>query len=336
MGPGQWLEVDVVDVALTVLPDVTLPRRRRLTAAIGSGEQSVWCRRLDTRFARLRLDHPVPLVPGDRIVLRDSGARRTVAGAEVLDIAPAGKAASAAAHLEQPLGARLLAGGWIQAEALGPRSGLALDDAEQAIRVAGGESLGSWRVDPNSAATTRQLIRHRVHTLHADRPSEPGLRVSALLAPTGLDADRIEALLADDDDLVVEHGTVRERTHGARARDTAAGRELVAALEAAPFAPPPAPDRALVRSLVREGAVVDVDGIVFAVGAIDDARSRVVEALRTRGSLTIADARDLLGSTRKYVVPIMSHLDATGVTRRRGDDRIPGPRSGLVDPDASG
>ena len=61
-----------------------------------------------------------------------------------------------------------------------------------------------------------------------------------------------------------------------------------------------------------------------------------MDALRDRGSLTIADARDLLGSTRKYVVPIMSHLDATGVTRRRGDDRIPGPRSGLADPGAPG
>ena len=35
----------------------------------------------------------------------------------------------------------------------------------------------------------------------------------------------------------------------------------------------------------------------------------------------------LLGSTRKYVVPIITRLDADGVTRRRGDDRIAGPRA---------
>jgi hypothetical protein len=29
------------------------------------------------------------------------------------------------------------------------------------------------------------------------------------------------------------------------------------------------------------------------------------------------------------VLPLMNHFDATGVTRRRGDDRVPGPRSGL-------
>ena len=57
----------------------------------------------------------------------------------------------------------------------------------------------------------------------------------------------------------------------------------------------------------------------------------MVAALAERGSLTIADARDVLGSTRKYVVPLMTYLDREGVTRRRGDDRIPGPTSGLTD-----
>jgi len=52
-------------------------------------------------------------------------------------------------------------------------------------------------------------------------------------------------------------------------------------------------------------------------------------ALRERGMLTIADVRDLLGSTRKFVVPIVGWLDRQGVTRRRGDERIAGPASGI-------
>jgi len=32
------------------------------------------------------------------------------------------------------------------------------------------------------------------------------------------------------------------------------------------------------------------------------------------------------------VVPIMNHLDAAGVTRRRGDVRVPGPRAGIEAP----
>jgi len=42
--------------------------------------------------------------------------------------------------------------------------------------------------------------------------------------------------------------------------------------------------------------------------------------------LTVAEIRDLLGSSRKYVVPLVEHLDRTQVTRRLGDVRVAGPR----------
>ena len=42
-------------------------------------------------------------------------------------------------------------------------------------------------------------------------------------------------------------------------------------------------------------------------------------------TVTVGDARELLGSTRKYVVPLLEWFDANGVTRRRGDSRIAGP-----------
>jgi selenocysteine-specific elongation factor len=35
--------------------------------------------------------------------------------------------------------------------------------------------------------------------------------------------------------------------------------------------------------------------------------------------------RELLGSSRKYVVPLLAHFDADGTTRRMGDARVAGP-----------
>jgi selenocysteine-specific elongation factor len=66
---------------------------------------------------------------------------------------------------------------------------------------------------------------------------------------------------------------------------------------------------------------------VFTKRALDDARARIVDALDQRGTLSVADIRDLLDSSRKYVIPIVTRMDADGVTRRRGDDRIAGPRA---------
>jgi selenocysteine-specific elongation factor len=55
---------------------------------------------------------------------------------------------------------------------------------------------------------------------------------------------------------------------------------------------------------------------------------RVTGAIRERGGITVADIRTLLNSSRKYVVPIVEALDAAGVTRRAGDLRQLGPKSG--------
>lgn len=51
------------------------------------------------------------------------------------------------------------------------------------------------------------------------------------------------------------------------------------------------------------------------------------EQLLRRKALTVADIRDLLGSSRKIVVPLVEHLDAIGFTRRDGDLRRLGPRA---------
>jgi len=57
---------------------------------------------------------------------------------------------------------------------------------------------------------------------------------------------------------------------------------------------------------------------------------RVLEAMRQRGPLTVAEIRTLLNSSRKYVVPIVEQLDAAGITRREGDLRHPGPKADQV------
>ena len=85
------------------------------------------------------------------------------------------------------------------------------------------------------------------------------------------------------------------------------------------------------RALVGAGVLVDLDGVIFTRRALDEARARIVAALDERSALSVADIRDLLGSSRKYVIPVVTRMDAEGVTRRRGDDRIAGPRATAAD-----
>jgi selenocysteine-specific elongation factor len=86
-------------------------------------------------------------------------------------------------------------------------------------------------------------------------------------------------------------------------------------------------DRSELRELVRRGLVVERDGLWFAADAIGEA-ARVAASLLADhpDGITVSQLREALGTTRKYVVPLANELDARGITRRRDDLRVAGPR----------
>jgi selenocysteine-specific elongation factor len=79
----------------------------------------------------------------------------------------------------------------------------------------------------------------------------------------------------------------------------------------------------LLAYLVESGAVVDCgSGAVFTREAFDEMTARVVAALQTKETITMAQVRDLLGSSRRYVQPFLEELDRRHITMRRGDERL--------------
>src|SRR5262249_16185217 len=78
--------------------------------------------------------------------------------------------------------------------------------------------------------------------------------------------------------------------------------------------------------LVERGTLVKVsDAILLDRAGYDEAVRLVVRHLQTHGALTVAEARDLLHTTRKYMLALFAHLDDRHITQRRGDDRVLGP-----------
>jgi selenocysteine-specific elongation factor len=75
---------------------------------------------------------------------------------------------------------------------------------------------------------------------------------------------------------------------------------------------------------VAEGHLVMItDDIYLHRDAEAEMRQRISAKLSEGGvGLTVAEIRDLLGTTRKYAVPLCEYLDRTGVTRREGDLRV--------------
>jgi selenocysteine-specific elongation factor len=147
--------------------------------------------------------------------------------------------------------------------------------------------------------------------------------------PLGLDVvaldDREREVLALVPAIEVRAGRARPVAAG----DPLAEHPFLRDLEAGGVQPP-APDgveRAELRELVRRGLVVERDGVYFAPSAIDAAARTAASLLaRSADGFTVAELRDELAITRKHALPLVNELDARGVTRRRGDLRIAGPR----------
>jgi selenocysteine-specific elongation factor len=74
--------------------------------------------------------------------------------------------------------------------------------------------------------------------------------------------------------------------------------------------------------LVEEGEIVRLkDDCLLHHEAIREAADRLREALRRDGPMTASAIRDLLGTSRKYLIPLLEHFDESGITVRDGDLR---------------
>ena len=312
---SDWHRCSRFDASITVLGslDHDLSRRGAFAVYLGSGEHTVNIRVLgataiapgSTGFIRIHLPTPLPLMPGDRFILRDHGRSETVGGGEILDVAPV-RPASKAQPTRDP------------ARTVAERGWIGLDELKRLT----GESTwngsivnGKWAVDDATIATSLAHIRTQV-----DEAGAIGLDLAALTDRERLLLDRLVG-----EGIVPENGRLRR----GEVRDPLADHPFVAALEAGRFQPPDATgiDRTELRELIKRKLVIEHDSVYFSPTAITTAgeiASRLLE--ENPDGFTVGAMRDATGATRKHIVPLLAYLDANGITRRRGDLRIAGPR----------
>jgi selenocysteine-specific elongation factor len=78
----------------------------------------------------------------------------------------------------------------------------------------------------------------------------------------------------------------------------------------------------VLRLLEREGSVVRVTtDMYFLASSIEELRTTLKKFLSEKGEMTAASFRDLIGSSRKYTIPLLEYFDRDGLTIRIGDIR---------------
>jgi selenocysteine-specific elongation factor len=86
---------------------------------------------------------------------------------------------------------------------------------------------------------------------------------------------------------------------------------------------PDAASRQALRFLRDGGEVVELnEEVVLAMEQFTKMRDAIVAFLRKNTSAGASELRQLLGTSRRVIIPFLERLDRDGVTRRIGDKRV--------------
>ena len=302
-------------------------------------------------WVQVLLDEPIPMVKGDFFVLRSS--EDTLGGGQIADPNPVRRHRRFAPDVLERL-TMLDAGAsedviFTVADQMGPcdlrtlsqRSNLSDEEVldrlvalvESGDVVALGEmgaqndavvySLRGWDILRNQAQISLQAYHNQYPLRRGAPPQELRSRLK-VSQPVYL---RAAARLADEGVVVDDDGLVRAPDHQVQLNDqqNADVATYLSELAAEPWSPPTdrPVDPELLAYLQEKGDVVRVnETVVFTTEAYDDMVGRIVAHLRENNSVTVAEAREIFGTSRKYVLPLLEYLDQQRITRRVGDERV--------------
>ncbi|HEU0190207.1 MAG TPA: selenocysteine-specific translation elongation factor [Mycobacterium sp.] len=323
--PGAWPETRILDVRRgTGVPFSEAPQR--LTVHVGTAAVPARLRPFDDHHARLTLDRALPLVLGDRLVLRHPGSRRILGGAQVLDAdpPPLRRRGDGARRAEVLTG--LASDGDVLAEVA--RRGAVTEQHLHRLGYdcrhvpAGVRVLSGWWVHAPAYEAWKHRLRVALQTEQRRDPLTDGLSRGAAADLIGLPDEALLDPLAGDAGLELRAGRIRLPGSGA---DLGPAEPAVAELElrltANPFHAPEADDLAALHLGVRELAAAERAGrLLRLTDAVVLLPSAPALAMRELAGLeqpfTTSQARQALGTTRRVAIPLLEHLDARGWTRR--------------------
>ena len=301
-------------------------------------------------LAQLRLENPLFLLTGERIVLRDGSQQSTLAGGTVLDALPARQGFRTESR-ETFLHARAAQP---NDPAVYIRTSLVKDKILKAQQV-----LSNHPFHPDTIRETSEkliaegsVIRHNDLLIHSkwwkslQDEAEKSIRGWHKQHPDlpSMPLDNLQKEIASPEEVLgFLITTLSTKGYQASGQGIAhpnhrltlpdeiekIAQSIVTQLDHTGLNPPnksdiittPAQDQAM-KFLIRSGQVVELDPkIVITSAALDAAIQKVKIFISSNGQATASELRQHLDSTRKIVMPLLEHLDALGVTLRNENYR---------------
>ena len=351
--PG-WLEpTRLVSARLHLLAETRHPLKHNAERQVYilAAEATVQIRLLDAEelkpgvsaWVQLMLDRPVPVVDGDHFIIRtttetqggglivDSHARRLPRFKpdviESLRVREKGSpedmvlaALESKRFLEPPeLAAQVV----LPAEEV---TRLTVDLAARGLVLRFGQSLLVAGTTWQGITQEARKVTQEYHGKFPTRTGMPRVELGNRLK-LGKHAPLVLERLAAEKALVEEGMVMRlpEFTVKLTATQQSKVDVFLKSLADTPYAPPseliPEPD--LLNLLIEQKKVVKLsDTVVLSTQAYGEMLARVLAYLKDKGRITLAEVRDIFGTSRKYAQAFLEYLDGEKITRRVGDERV--------------
>lgn len=351
--PGWLIPTTLISARLHILADARHPLKNNAERQVYvlAAEATVQIRLLDTDelkpgesgWVQLLLDRPLPIVNGDRFVIRST--TETLGGGVVIDAQarrlPRFKPDVMASLKMKEKGspsdlvlAVLDTRRFLEESEVLSQVSLPSDEVTRAIDTL--KQQGAiWRLGQslllsvlgwkNLGEETRRVIQE-YHTRFPAKAGIPKVELANRLK-LGKNTPLVLEKLAAERIVINEGMAVRlpefavRLTPGQQAKIDA----FLKALAENPYSPPteliPEPD--LLTLLVeRHQAVKLNDNVAVSKKAYDEMVERVLVHLKDKGKITLAEVRDMFQTSRKYAQALLEYLDGEKVTRRVGDERV--------------
>jgi selenocysteine-specific elongation factor len=354
----SWLAAgDAIDVSLRLIPDAprSIKHNATVTFHAGAAETPARIRLLavdemspgDTSWAQIKLQDPMPVVKDDPFVIRDSNY--TLGGGVVveaqaqrhrrkhqptldrLETLRQGSEAdilhSALASVEPATAKALATAANLADEAIGEQLKELVEDG---LAVPLGDGQNQVFYSSNGWAQVAATATSAVSGFHGSFPLRQGMPREELRSRLKMRA-AVFNLVIDQlvtDSSISDYGsTVRIPGHAPELdnaqKQIADG--YLKQLAENPYSPPTDRpiDPELIAALAEQGEVVRVsEDVVFLKSAYDQMLDGVRKQAAESGQITITDVREMFGTSRKYTLALLEHLDRQQITRRVGDERV--------------
>ena len=358
--PDRFIPTRVIDARLEMLADAPDVKSRSLVHFYSGTSETIArivlydkdeIKAGESCYCQFRLEYPVIVLSGDRYIIRRFSPLETIGGGEILDPYPAKRKkkegiedliaienGDTKGKIEVKVRKEHLNGctaseieGWMQGDI--PEIEMAIEQLVKEGRLIRSQDV-MFHID--SFNFFKDVVISNLSRFHKENPLKPGISREELKAKMPFSTSRFLNLITMIDGVVTEKEILRLKDFKASLAQVDEGikGKIISALNGDSFQPPMKAELAqklsipekeiadLLKLLAKEGTVIRInDSMYITKGQYDKMLNLLKDFYAKKKEMTVAEFRDILGTSRKYALPLLEYLDSNRITLRVGDIR---------------